>query len=82
MQEIIEAIAVAYTNAGKRWVRIEDIVKAAGISAGEMAAAVKILMADDTFRAEPQPFGHRITTWDRVNAPNIGGEARHLICWE
>lgn len=77
-----EKIAVAYTNAGTEWVRIEDIATATGLTAQELAEAIKDLMSEDGFRAEPQPFGHRITDWDRANAPVIGGEARHMISWE
>lgn len=81
--EAAEKIAVAYTNLGGGWVRIEKIAKAAGLSAGEMAQAVtQLVREDEGFRAEPQPFNHRITAWDKVNAPNIGGEARHLIKWD
>ena len=78
----IEKIAEAYTAAGATWVKIEDIAKATGMSGEQIGTAIRALMADDGFRAEPQPFNHRITEWDKANAPVIGGEARHLISWE
>lgn len=81
-EQNIEKIAIAYTNAGTEWVRIEDIATATGLTAQELTEAIKDLMSEDGFRAEPQPSGRRITAWDRENAPVIGGEARHLISWE
>jgi hypothetical protein len=82
IEQIIEKMAVAHHIAGTRWVRIEEIAKAAGLSTEEIAAGVQELMTEESFRAEAQPFGNRITEWDRANAPVIGGEARHLISWE
>lgn len=81
-EQMIEMVAIAYTNAGKRWMRIEDIAAAAGLTGPQMAVVVRELMAEDDFHAEPQPFNDRITEWDKANAPVIGGEARHLINWE
>lgn len=81
-EQMIEAIAVAYTNENTEWVRIEDIAYATGLNAGQIEVAIRELIKEDDFRAEPQPFGHRITEWDRANAPIIGGEARHLITWQ
>ena len=80
--EAAERIAVAITEAGTEWVRIEDIAKTTGMQPAELAEAIKGLMGAEGFRAEPQPFGHRITDWDREHAPVIGGEARHLVRWE
>lgn len=81
----IEIIAVTYQNwateTGKKWMRIEELVELTGRTTGEINEGIYELMTWDDFRAEPQPFGHRITDWDRENAPVIGGEARHLICW-
>lgn len=79
-----ELIAIAYTNwtieTGEQWMPIETL---AGLVEGDdLNETIADLMTDDGFRAEPQPFGHRITDWDRKNAPVIGGEARHLISWE
>lgn len=83
IERVIEKIAVAYTNAGTEWVRIEEIVKTTGITTGEMAAAIlELLKTDETFQAEQEPFGHRITEWNRANPVIIGGEPRHLISWE
>jgi hypothetical protein len=83
IEQIIEDIAIAYTNAGTEWVRIEDIATASGLTARQLAEGIKDLVAnDETFRAEPQPHNERITDWDRANAPVIGGEARHQITWE
>lgn len=81
-EQAMDRIAVAYTNAGAGWVRLEDIAEATGLTRTEIFLAVRELMKEDGFRAEPQPFGHRITEWDRENAPVIGGEPRHLIFWE
>ena len=75
--EIIEA----YQALGRGWVRIADIAKQTDLGRDEIAEAITELMNDDNFCAEPEPFGHRLTEWDRWFAPVIGGEARHLIRW-
>jgi hypothetical protein len=82
IEDIITAMGQAYVAARSEWVRLEDIAQATGLTAEELAAGVREMMKEDHFRAEPQPFGWRITDWDRANAPVIGGEARHLISRE
>lgn len=81
-REAAERIAVAVTEADTEWVRIEDIAKATGLTPAELGTAIADLLQADGFRAESQPFGHRITEWDRQHAPVIGGEPRHLVSWE
>jgi hypothetical protein len=82
LTRITQRIRDAYRNAGTFWVRIEKIAELSGLGPDEMYAGVRALMAsDDGFRAEPEAFGHRVTAWDRANAPEIGGEPRHKICW-
>lgn len=80
-EAVIGEIIEAYQAIGGEYVRIEEIAKRAGLSREEIAEAIEELIEDEDFRAEPQPFGHRITDWERENAPVIGDEARHLICW-
>jgi hypothetical protein len=75
--EIIEA----YGNRNGQWVRISEIAQATGLTQEEMTEALTELMEDDDFRAEPEAHGHRITAWERANAPKIGGEDRHLMIW-
>lgn len=79
-----ELIAVTYANwtreTGRRWMPIRTLAEL--IERDDLNATIAQIMRDyDDFRAEPQPFGHRISDWDRENAPVIGGEARHLIAW-
>lgn len=78
---VITEMIEAYYALGAGNVRIQAIAERAGLSGQELAGALEELMGDEDFRAEPEPFGHRITGWDKVNAPVIGGEARHLIRW-
>lgn len=78
---VITEITEAYYALGAGWVRIEDIAKRKDLTREEIKHAIEELMDWEGFQAEPQPFGHRITTWDRENAPEIGGEQRHLIRW-
>lgn len=80
-EEAIIRMIEAYGDRTGQWMRITEIAKATGLTAQEIAAAVETLMGDEDFRAEPEPFGWRITDEDREMAPIIGGEARHLICW-
>lgn len=75
--EIIEA----YGSRNGQWVRISEIAQATGLTRQEMTEAIAELMECDDFRAEPEVHGHRITDWERANAPKIGGEARHLMIW-
>lgn len=78
-----ELIAIAYTNwtieTGREWMSIQLL--ATLVDRPDLNEAIKALMTDDDFRAEPHPFNFRITDWERRNAPVIGGEARHLIKW-
>lgn len=73
--EILEACAA---SAG-RWIRISEVADRAGIAKNTLAEAITEMMEWDDFRAEPQPFGFRVTNRDREVCPVIGGEARHLI---
>lgn len=79
-----ELIAVTYSNwtreTGERWMRIERL--AGLIERDDLNETIGRLIRDyDDFRAEPEPFNHRVTDWERENCPAIGGEQRHLICW-
>jgi hypothetical protein len=78
---VITEILEAYGNRNGQHVRIAEIAQAAGLTAQELAPAITELLECDDFRAEPEPFGWRITAEDRAVAPMIGGEARHLICF-
>lgn len=72
---IIEAIA-----GRTKWSRIAEVAVTIGATPAEIKEAVATLLADcDDFRAEPEPFGFRITEADKAYAPVLGGEARHLI---
>lgn len=79
--EIREAYEIIREHNGSEWVRIAAIHEMTGLSAGELAEEITRLMDEPGFRAEPEPFGFRITEDDRRYAPIIGGEARHLISW-
>lgn len=62
------------------WTRIADLKATTGMAQDELEAGIKELLAtDDTFRAEPEPFGFRITDADRDAQVMIGGEYRHQI---
>jgi hypothetical protein len=78
---VITEILEAYGSRNGRYVRIVEIAQAAGLTAQELAPAITELLECDDFRAEPEPFGWRITAEDQAVAPMIGGEARHLICF-
>jgi hypothetical protein len=78
---VITEILEAYGNRFGQWVRISEIAQTAGLTRDEILPAILELMEDEDFRAEPEPFGHRITAVEREYAPVIGGEARHLIMW-
>lgn len=79
--EIREAYDIIRDHNRNRYVRITEIQAMTGLTAGDLATEIAALMADTSFTAEPQPFGHRITADDRRYQVMIGGEARHLICW-
>lgn len=78
---IIGQIAEGYAIFGGGWVRISKIAITQNITPEEIRVAILDLMDDEDFRAEPEPFGFRITAEDRKYGPMIGGEARHLIWW-
>lgn len=76
--EMIEA----WAGLGGGWVRLEDIAQRANLAGSQIREAVMELVATDLeVQLEPQPFGHRITGWDKANAPVVGGEPVHLIRW-
>ena len=64
-----------------QWISLALVAEIAGCTPEELAAAVTQALADEDFRAEPQPHRHRLTDEDRRHAVTIGGEPRHLICW-
>jgi hypothetical protein len=78
---IITEMVEAYGNRFGEWVRIAEIAEKTGLTREELGRAIEEAMEQYDFRAEPEPFGHRITAADRAAGPVIGGEARHLICW-
>lgn len=78
---VITEIVEAYNGRHGQWVRVSDIARPAGLTRGELAEAFAELLEDGDFRAEPEPFNHRVTPEDQAVAPVIGGEARHLIRW-
>jgi hypothetical protein len=78
---VITEIVEEYHTSPRNWVRISDIAQARNLSPAEIRDAITELMEGEDFRAEPEPFGHRVTGADRTYAPVIGGEARHLIRW-
>lgn len=80
-ESVITEIVEAYNGRFGQWVRITEIAEKAGLTRDELTEALTDLMNDEDFRAEPEPFGHRITAADKAIGPVIGGEARHLICW-
>jgi len=64
------------------YAKIADVAKAAGLTADEMRSAVtELIKTCEDFRAEPEPFGHRIDAEAREYEVMTGGEARHLICF-
>jgi hypothetical protein len=78
---VITEILEAYGDRNGQHVRIAEIAEVTGLTAQELAPAITELLECDDFRAEPEPFGWRITAEDRTYGPVIGGEARHLICF-
>ena len=62
------------------WINVGDL--AGQVEPQELAEAVRELLADSRFQAEPNPFGWRVTEADQEMAPVIGGEARHMIRWD
>lgn len=78
---VITEIVEEYYGRGAGWVRVADIAKSRDLTPAEMQEAIEELMTDDSFRAEEEPFGFRITEDDKRFAPIIGGDARHLIRW-
>lgn len=79
-----ELIAVTYTNwigrSGQVWMRIQELAGLVGRD--DLNETISRLIREyDDFRAEPEPFNHRLTAWERENCPVLGGEQRHLICW-
>jgi hypothetical protein len=78
---VITEIVEGYAARGNGWVSLTEIADGRGLTREELTEAITELLEDDEFRAEPQPFGHRITARDKDLAPIIGGEARHLIRW-
>ncbi|SNY29103.1 hypothetical protein [Paractinoplanes atraurantiacus] len=80
--EIREAYDIIRAHNGSDWVSIETLHAMIGGSFRELADKIRQLVdTDEHFRAEPQPFGHRITEQSRRYAVKIGGEDRHLIAW-
>ncbi len=66
-----ELIAVTYQNwtieTGKTWMRIEEL--AGLIGRGDLNETIFRLIAKyDDFRAEPEPFNHRVTAWSTSTA--------------
>lgn len=83
-EAIIAELAEAYftTTEPGRYARIAELAIRAGLTPEETAEAILVLMDEDRgFRAEPEPFGHRVTPADRQYGPVIADEARHLISW-
>lgn len=73
-------ITEACDKVGGKWVRLTEVASMTRLPQADLAAGVKHLMAEcDDFRAEPQPFGHRVGPDDREHAVLIGGEYRHVI---
>lgn len=81
LEDNISRFAIAADKIGGEWMSLRELTETAGLTIAEMHEVVRELMTADEFRAEPQPFTWRITEWDKVNAPVIGGEARHMISW-
>lgn len=76
------SIREAYEILGQRVARVSTLQEITGQTPAEIADEIETLLTvDTTFRAEPEPFGHRVTAQDKRYAPVIGGEARHLITW-
>lgn len=66
----------------RNWVRIEDIASKTGLTTEELTEGLEELMCYEGFQCEPDPFREdRKSVWDRTQAPEIGGERRHLIRW-
>jgi hypothetical protein len=79
--EIKEAYEALSEYTGSQWVKIADIQELTNQAPAVLAAAIIALMQDRSFRAEPEPFGHRIDDRARRTQVMIGGEYRHHIAW-
>lgn len=77
--QIADKIRATYGSEPGKWVTVVDIANRAGLDPEQVSRGVRLLMRDDNFRAEQEPFGHRIGAEDRRFAPVIGGEALHKL---
>jgi hypothetical protein len=82
VEQLKEAVEMVQDWEGADWARIGTVQEILGWDADELADAVTEALADETFRAEPEPHRHRITEADRAYAVTVGGEPRHLISWK
>lgn len=82
VEQLKEAIETLAELDGNKWVRISEVQELTQMTAAELAGVITEALKDEGFRAEPEPHRHRITEADRVYAPAIGGEPRHLLSWE
>jgi hypothetical protein len=80
-QEIADRIRKAYGEQPDKWMAMKDLAAKTGLTPEEIARGTKELLKDDNFRAEPEPFGHRVQADDRAVSPVIGGEARHKLAF-
>lgn len=62
------------------WVRITDLLGRLGCTVDELAEAItELLDEDEGFTAAPETHRHRLTDWERTEAPVIGGEHVHQV---
>ena len=69
-------------GASGRWVRVLDIKDRLGCTAEDLTEAItELLDEDEAFRADAETHRHRLTGWERDEAPMIGGERRHKVAF-
>jgi hypothetical protein len=76
--EIADKIRAAYGTEPGEWKKMKDIAAQTGLTPEELKRGVRKLMTDDPeFRADEEPFGHRVQDADRAVSPVIGGAQLH-----
>lgn len=78
IREAYEALSEYY---GKTWIKLADIQELTSQGPAAMTEAITELLGDPSFRAEPEPFTHRVDDRMKRTSVMIGGEPRHLITW-
>jgi hypothetical protein len=81
-QEAADKIRQAYGEQPDKWMTMKDLAAKTGLTPEEIKRGTRhLLRNDENFRADQEPFGHRVQDDDRAVSPVIGGEALHKFTW-